>query len=326
MRIRHFILNDRYVKLFIGRPPGKVFAYCPATRERVDPRALVEDGQQCEKPPALLSLGERSCPFDEVKLWLPEEEWPQWERIRQVRYGGNAIIRAVENKINHLEKRSDFETLLIDPDPSPGERPVAEWIADEADLPDDFCPETEDDRHPGTYWNGGGLLVEGDLPGLLDGDVEIAVIAMFSAMGDVISIRAQRHGDKIRYYAVDEYDEKDCIEVVGRDGDIDERSVPLLNEEGRVVSKYNCSPSETSEPLTLGEMKDLLDTFSADDYGRVFETAWWEQFEHDPGEDFKEAIKNYRNDYYLISSDFYSGLDEWLGEKFEKWKREQIGE
>jgi len=326
MRIRHFILNDQYVKLFIGRPPGKVFAYCPATRERVDPRALVEDGQPCEKPPGLLSLGDRSSPFDQVKLWLPEEEWLRWERIRQVRYGGNAMIRAVEEEINRLEKRSDFENLLINPDPRPGERPVAEWIVDEAYLPEDFCPETEDDRHPETYWDGDGLGVQGDLPGLLDGDVEIANILMYSTMGDVISIRAQRYGDKIRYYAVDEYDDGDSIEVVAEDGEIDERSVPLLNEEGLVVSKYECSPSESSVPLTLGEMKEFLDAFSGDDYGRVFETAWGEQFSCDPDEDFKEALKNYHNDFFSIYSDFYSGLEEWLEEKFEKWKREQIDE
>jgi hypothetical protein len=338
MRIGHFILSDRYVRLLLNRQDHKAFAYYPPTRERVDLKALIANGERCEKPPG--PLGPRPIMFSvfsSVKCWMPEEDWPSWRRTGKVRYGQFAMIKAIEEKICELEARSDFPNLLIDPELESGQPHVAEWIVDEKDLPDDFCPETEDDRGPESYWSGGGRrqtvplgqrvapalpwgAVGEHLPEMEDNEVEIAMIGMQSVMGDVLSIRAERHGDTIRYYVIgeyDEYDERDNDDATDEDDEddlVDRRSVPRRDKDGKVVSSYKCKPDESSKPLTLGEVKDLLWSISREDYGQIFKATWIEQFDDD-------SIEDYENDFFYISSDFYQGLQGWLRDKFEEWKR-----
>lgn len=173
-------------------------------------------------------------------------------------------------------------------------------------------PDSPDDARPATYWDGRGL-VQGSasaqrvdpavpwgaageaLPALDEGEVEIVMIGMRSVMGDVVSVRALREGDKIRYRVVDEYEECD--------------------EEGKVIPRYNCEPEESSAPLTLEEVKSLLWSIHVEGYGQIFEQAWREQMDG--------HIDDYENDFYFMESDFYSRLQEWLERQFKRWKGEQ---
>jgi hypothetical protein len=91
------------------------------------------------------------------------------------------------------------------------------------------------DFRPPTYWPGGAEPVfvdpAGDLPPLQPLEVEIARVEV--ASGELVSVRAEDYGAQIRYRVVDEF-----------------------GDEGSAFSV----PSEFSnEPLTLGELVELID-------------------------------------------------------------------
>ena len=115
-------------------------------------------------------------------------------------------------------------------------------------------------------------------------------------MGDVISVRARKEGDKICYAVVDEYDEQD--------------------ENGEVIPRYSCEPTESEGLLGPEGIRELLWSIHCDGYGQIFTTAWEEQLEG--------PIEDYENDFYFLDSDFYSGLQGWLEDQFQVWKRTRI--
>ncbi len=151
---------------------------------------------------------------------------------------------------------------------------------------------------PLTYWGGERQPCRGALPEFLEGEVEIVSIRLNSVMGDLKSVRARRDGDKIRYRVVDEYHECD--------------------EHGELINDFSCRPDESSLPLTVDEIKELLWSIEVDGYGQIFTKAWEEQLDG--------PIEDYENDFYYLLSDFYHGLQRWLEERFDDWKRRKIAE
>jgi hypothetical protein len=149
---------------------------------------------------------------------------------------------------------------------------------------------------PPTYWDGDGQLRMGALPEFLEGEVEIVSIRLNSVMGDLKSVRARRDGDRIRYRVVDEYHERD--------------------EHGELINGYSCQPDESSLPLTVEEIKELLWSIEFDGYGQIFTRTWEEQLDG--------PIEDYENDFYYLQSDFYHGLQQWLHKQFDDWKRRKI--
>jgi len=85
------------------------------------------------------------------------------------------------------------------------------------------------------------------LPDYLDDEVEIACVSLQSTMGDVISVRARREGDVIRYRVVDEYEDPDDEDAP------DERWTPGF--------------AESRQSLTMAEMIDLMDRTTFNDWG-----------------------------------------------------------
>ena len=163
------------------------------------------------------------------------------------------------------------------------------------------------DARPETYWDGRGLfqgdagfqraqpaipagLVGEHLPKLEGGEVEIALITMRSTMGDVISIRARQDGEVIRYIVVDEYE--------------DERQ----GEPG-----YEFEPEQSSEPLTFRELTDLIWSFNQSEFGNLFEAHWSQDLD-------VNSFDDEPNDFFFLSSEFYSGLQDWLEGKFLEMK------
>jgi hypothetical protein len=134
-------------------------------------------------------------------------------------------------------------------------------------------------------------LVGEYLPALEDGEVEIVMIGFRSVMGDVTSVRAKKAGNGILYNVVDEN----------------------FGEIG-----YKFEPHESSHPLTFGQITDLLWSIEAADYGPIFLKDW----EGGCDDDFED----YEQDAYLLSSDFYDGLQEWLDQRFDEWKKQKIQE
>ena len=279
MQVNDFTCEGRYVRLIL-RPGRKPLAYHPGTRERINPMDLRFGGRVVAAPPG--ALGPRpvvlSVPL--IQCWLPEEEWQRWCPALMVPAGQRAVLARIEEEILKLEAESNFEDLLIDPDEDAGVPPLARDGAE------------GDQARPASYRDGGGPEVWGDLPELEEGEVEIVSILMHSTMGDVISVRARTEGGSIHYRVVDEYEEPDA--------------------EGKVISRYTCAPEESSEPLTLGEVKALLWSIHCDSYGQIFEQAWDEQRE--------ERVSDYENDFYELFSDHYEGLQEWLEDRFRQWK------
>lgn len=91
------------------------------------------------------------------------------------------------------------------------------------------------DFRPPTYWLGGTVAVNveptGDLPPLKPNEVEIARVEV--ASGELVSIRAEAMGGQIRYSVVDEF-----------------------GDEG---STFDVPQRYSDEPLTLGELIELID-------------------------------------------------------------------
>jgi hypothetical protein len=160
--------------------------------------------------------------------------------------------------------------------------------------------QTAADRwRPDTYWDGGGEgnFVEGytrgigstpfaapeALPEMEEGEIEIVLIKMRSTLGDMLSLRARRTEGGIVYRMVDEYD----------------------------LSRELPSP-HNDQPLTFGELTDMLKSFRMSDRdGLFFPSGWSNVMESLDREDTCE--------FYQIESDFYDGLHDWYLEQFEQW-------
>ena len=161
----------------------------------------------------------------------------------------------------------------------------------------------KDRDRPDTYWDdrGQGNLIKGYTRGLAgtfagvvpealpsheDGEVEIVLIKMRSTTGDLMSLRASRCGDVIAYRMVDEY-EMDQVVI----------------------------PPQSEQPLSFGELKDLLWSFIRDDSDVAEFIGSWQYQRNELAEAFDEI-----SEWYELDSDYYDGLDEWLDERFEQWK------
>jgi hypothetical protein len=128
-----------------------------------------------------------------------------------------------------------------------------------------------------------------------DGDeVEIARVTLASVMQDVISIRARRHGALIRYRIVDEY-------------------------EGESV--YRCTPEQSTRPLTMRELVELMDSARGEgmypDYGTGL-TSVWRDFHANNGSDLEEMVG-----FVSVSSEFYPELHRYYEEEAAMWLKQR---
>lgn len=180
--------------------------------------------------------------------------------------------------------------------------------------PDRVGPESTPDARPVSYWDGRGLAL-GDsehqrvapghvagwvgeyLPPLAEGEVEIVMIGLHSTMGDVVSVRVLRDGSKIRYRIVDE----DELGWFGGE------------------TRYQFEPHESLQPLTFREVSDLLWSIRVPEWGHLFEQQWVSE-----GESGDYELEQRKNDFFVLASDFYDGLQEWLDARFELWKGHRI--
>lgn len=156
---------------------------------------------------------------------------------------------------------------------------------------------------PDTYWDGHGqgnqvsgttrglaafpaAIVPEALPPLEEDEVEIVLIKMRSTTGDLISLRARRDGDVIAYRMVDEYELEQVV-----------------------------IPPQSSQPLSFGELTELLWTFQWEECeGPEFVGGWEYQYK-ESGEDF-DSIR----EWFVLDSEYYDGLNAWLERRFEQWK------
>jgi len=145
----------------------------------------------------------------------------------------------------------------------------------------------------GTYgpWCLGGEY----LPGLFEGEVEIARISLKSTTSDQISVRAKQEGNLIRYRIVGEYEE----------------------EEG---PGYVLCIESTEEPLTLGELMVLINSASVagDIYpGGILGSNWLMM--RDSGYRSEEII-----DFLSLSSAFYPEIGRCYRELAETWVENNV--
>ena len=141
-------------------------------------------------------------------------------------------------------------------------------------------------RSLGPSWMGGEYL-----PDLAEREVEIARIVLASTTMDVFSVRARLTDGAYHYTMVDEYS-----------------------------TDFDVSPSESKEPLTLGELVHLLDTADGQDIerqGRSFvDCWWWQQWEH--GHPAEECTA-----FAWVESDQYPELGAYYEERAREWRIER---
>ena len=156
------------------------------------------------------------------------------------------------------------------------------------------------DARPDTYWDGHGLI-KGDhtwtrgeapiflgvvgeyLPSLEDGEVEIVLIKLQSTTGDLCSLRARRDGKGITYRMVDEYEQEVVLD-----------------------------PPQSTQPLSLAELANLLWSFSWDD--EPFIRGTWEQ-DLDQGTEMEEIRR-----FMSLESEFYNNIQAWYDGRFDDWR------
>jgi hypothetical protein len=122
------------------------------------------------------------------------------------------------------------------------------------------------------------------LPDLEDDGVEIARVELDSTMADVISIRATRDGELIRYAVVDEYD-----------------------------TERRISSETSSIPLEMGDLVELIDT-ARDEYDQVGLTDLFRDNTAMFMEDPKDAV-----DFVTVSSPFYPELRDYYRFRAQEW-------
>ena len=128
------------------------------------------------------------------------------------------------------------------------------------------------------------------LPGMLEGEVEIARVSLKSTTGDQISVRACKQGDTIRYRVVDEYE-----------------------------SDFELPIEESERPFSLGEMIDFVDRAEQTGYdytGGLIQIYW-----EDPFGSYGSIEE--RLDFVSAESGFYPELKSYYEELGEAWRLEQ---
>jgi hypothetical protein len=133
------------------------------------------------------------------------------------------------------------------------------------------------------------LLMGGEyLPDYDSQEVEIARVALQSTTGDVISIRARRGEGVIHYSVVDEYE-----------------------------SQFECSPTSSQAPLTLGELISLIDTVKNESMGYVGLTTTFRDMNLVAGGDPDNLV-----DFVRVSSPFYPQLEDYYAAESRDWLNE----
>jgi hypothetical protein len=111
------------------------------------------------------------------------------------------------------------------------------------------------------------------LPKIERDEVEIARVDLESVTADALEVRARRESDKIHYRVVDEYE-----------------------------TAYEIEPNSSKEPLSLGDLIELIDT--ASDGENVGLTDFFRDLNLDGVDDPKELLT-----FVTVTSAFYPQLD-----------------
>jgi hypothetical protein len=126
--------------------------------------------------------------------------------------------------------------------------------------------------------------------------VEIARIVLASVTEDVISFRVRRRrgGRRIRYRVVDEYPEK---------------------------GQWRCRPASSSQPLTLGQIIELIDGTEHPHFEPGREGSLTEVLRDQDGCEPDEVA-----DFVNVESDFYHGLSEYFNRRAKEWLERKISQ
>ena len=133
-----------------------------------------------------------------------------------------------------------------------------------------------------------------DLPDTPRGEVEIARLAYTQTVHcEVTSIRARREGGRIHYRVVDEYE-----------------------------TPITCGREWSDEPLTLGELIDLIEDSSDGECreGLFFGDLDW-RMANEEGTQARDL-----EDFIEVSSPFYPEIGKWFGEAVLEWRDNAIAE
>jgi len=129
------------------------------------------------------------------------------------------------------------------------------------------------------------------LPKFLNCEVEIARLALESTTWDVKSIRARPTSRGIAYRVVDEYN-----------------------------SKYSFRPKTSRQPLSMGQLVDLIEGLNVD--GISSSPAALRA--HQTADNANEIMQ--LETFVTVSSDFYPSLERWYAYEAERWTKDQISE
>jgi hypothetical protein len=141
------------------------------------------------------------------------------------------------------------------------------------------------------------------LPATEEDEVEIARIELASTTADVIQVRARHADGTIAYRIVDEY-----------------------YDEG---SRYDVAPASCAQPLTLGELIDVIDTarrvdegwrFGDDRYDIGLVDSAREFIYEGPGD--AEGLR----DFVRVSSPFYPELEPYFQLRAEAWVEQRLAD
>jgi uracil-DNA glycosylase family 4 len=153
------------------------------------------------------------------------------------------------------------------------------------------------------------------LPDCEQGEVEVARVSLESTTADVISIRAKRDGDVIKYQIVDEYE-----------------------------SEFEFAPTSSKEPLTLGELISLMDSveYSSEDGGlqgprgltTFFRDSNLQSYSHHwdsglerniyyPDEILHDGARRLV-DFVTVTSSYYPELVLWYREEAQEWLNQHL--
>jgi hypothetical protein len=125
------------------------------------------------------------------------------------------------------------------------------------------------------------------LPDLAKDEVEIARVGVASATDDQISVRAQRKKGKIRFRVVDEHE-----------------------------TNYTLAREESEQPLTLGELIEMIDSCSDDGPYEGLITGLWEaNAEYDSPQDAVDGVS--------IESAYYPQLAAYYAAEARRWIKER---
>jgi hypothetical protein len=141
------------------------------------------------------------------------------------------------------------------------------------------------------------------LPATEEDEVEVARIELASTTADVIQVRARNADGTIAYSVIDEY-----------------------YDEG---SRYDVAPASCAQPLTLGELIDLIDTARQADEGHLYGDDRIDIGLVDSARDLNyegsgdaEGLR----DFVRVSSAFYPELERYFQLRAEAWVEQKLAD